>query len=169
MPPDKCSCEGVACFRSLLYAFSTHYAYEFDPWLTWIMQARKKVVHRDTKLQRLLYLMYKINPLLRHIQKEQRAELDVEARILGTWMWNSDGHILLLRNKSKSLKDVGFTSCFQLVCFFNGVHKQFAFCFVGKIIKEEDIMRTRLDQDDRLYLSLIHISEPTRRTPISYA
>lgn len=68
-----------------------------------VVKARKKVVHRDTKLQRLLYVMYKINPLLRHIQKEQRAELDVEARIL------------------------------------------------GKIIEEEDIMRTRLDQDDRLY------------------
>ncbi|XP_021729109.1 uncharacterized protein LOC110696129 [Chenopodium quinoa] len=68
-----------------------------------VMKDRQKDIDRKVKLDRLLYLMCKINPILKSIQEEQRAELEVEARIL------------------------------------------------GKPIKEEDIMKTRFDQDDRIY------------------
>ncbi|XP_021763956.1 uncharacterized protein LOC110728617 [Chenopodium quinoa] len=68
-----------------------------------VMKDRQRDIDRKVKLDRLLYLMCKINPILKCIQEEQRAELEVEARIL------------------------------------------------GKPIKEEDIMKTRFDQDDRIY------------------
>src|SRR5665647_2869228 len=37
----------------------------------------------------------------------------------------------------------------------------------GSVIAREDLMTVRIELDPSLHLSLIHISEPTRRTPIS--
>ncbi|KAH9603602.1 hypothetical protein KSS87_015978 [Heliosperma pusillum] len=68
-----------------------------------VLEASCKGTNSKVKLERLLYLMWKINPLLRHIQEEQKIELEEEARIL------------------------------------------------GKPIKEEDIRKSSLDVDDRVY------------------
>ncbi|XP_074319838.1 uncharacterized protein LOC141656727 isoform X2 [Silene latifolia] len=68
-----------------------------------VLEASCKGPNSKIKLERLLYLMWKINPLLRHVQEEQKFELDEEARIL------------------------------------------------GKPIKQEDIRKTSLDVDDRVY------------------
>ncbi|KAL9225409.1 hypothetical protein vseg_001339 [Gypsophila vaccaria] len=67
------------------------------------LEASRKGNNSTNKLQRLLYLMREINPLLRHIQEEQRFELDAEAIIL------------------------------------------------GKPVAEENLRKTRLDEDDRVY------------------
>ncbi|KAJ9146541.1 hypothetical protein P3X46_028790 [Hevea brasiliensis] len=44
----------------------------------------------NTKLQKLLYLLDKTLPLLKHIQQEQSSELDVEARIHGVQLTEED-------------------------------------------------------------------------------
>ncbi|KAK8521114.1 hypothetical protein V6N12_005028 [Hibiscus sabdariffa] len=44
----------------------------------------------NVKLQKLLYLLHKILPLLRHIQQEQHAELEVEASIRGVQLTEQD-------------------------------------------------------------------------------
>lgn len=44
----------------------------------------------NTKMQKLLYLLYKTLPLLRHIQREQSSELDVEAIIQGVKLMEED-------------------------------------------------------------------------------
>ncbi|XP_019195549.1 PREDICTED: lysine-specific demethylase JMJ25-like isoform X2 [Ipomoea nil] len=53
-------------------------------------QARKEEVDKEVHLQRSRYLLLNILPLLRHIQEEQRAELDVEARIRGVQLTEED-------------------------------------------------------------------------------
>ncbi len=51
----------------------------------WVFQVGHEQEDMDinTKMQKLLYLLYKTLPLLRHIQREQSSELDVEATIQG--------------------------------------------------------------------------------------
>ncbi|KAK8502771.1 hypothetical protein V6N13_046765 [Hibiscus sabdariffa] len=44
----------------------------------------------NVKLQKLLYLLHKILPLLQHIQQEQHAELEVEASIRGVQLTEQD-------------------------------------------------------------------------------
>lgn len=68
-----------------------------------VMKDRQKDIDRKVKLERLMYLMCKLNPLLKRLQEEQRADLEMEAKA------------------------------------------------IGKTIKEEEVMKTRLDQDDRIY------------------
>ncbi|XP_031116089.1 lysine-specific demethylase JMJ25 isoform X2 [Ipomoea triloba] len=53
-------------------------------------QAHKEEADKEAHLQRSLYLLLNILPLLRHIQEEQRAELDVEARIRGVQVTEED-------------------------------------------------------------------------------
>ncbi|GKV25600.1 hypothetical protein SLEP1_g35010 [Rubroshorea leprosula] len=55
----------------------------------------------NAKLQRLLYLLYKILPLLRHIQQEQQSELDVEANICGVQLTEQDILVSLLDNDDR--------------------------------------------------------------------
>lgn len=39
----------------------------------------------SVKLERLLYLLYKALPVLRHIHREQSSELEIEAKIRGNF------------------------------------------------------------------------------------
>ncbi|XP_037495646.1 uncharacterized protein LOC105641053 [Jatropha curcas] len=55
-----------------------------------VMMAGSYEPDKDTKLQKLLYLLHKTLPLLRHIQHEQSAELDLEARIHGVQLTEED-------------------------------------------------------------------------------
>lgn len=47
------------------------------------MQAGHEETDANIKLEKLLYLLCKTLPLLRHIQREQRSELDAESCIRG--------------------------------------------------------------------------------------
>ncbi|KAK4362932.1 hypothetical protein RND71_018173 [Anisodus tanguticus] len=49
-----------------------------------------KETDENTRLEGSLYLLFNILPLLRHIQKEQRFELDVEANIRGVQLTEED-------------------------------------------------------------------------------
>ncbi|KAK9672436.1 hypothetical protein RND81_12G100600 [Saponaria officinalis] len=89
------------------------------------LEASRKGDNSKIKLQRLLYLMREINPLLRHIQEEQRFELDAEARIL------------------------------------------------GKPVIEDDVRKTRLDEDDRVYCdncntSIVNLHRSCQNPECSY-
>lgn len=52
-------------------------------------QGSLKAVDENTRLQRSLYLLSNILPLLRHIQLEQRTELDIEASLRGCFQCGS--------------------------------------------------------------------------------
>ncbi|GMH08889.1 hypothetical protein Nepgr_010729 [Nepenthes gracilis] len=68
-----------------------------------VFMAKQKEVNKNVRLQRLIYLISRIYPLLREIQEEQNSEITIEASIQGTQL------------------------------------------------REEDILRTILDEDDRVY------------------
>ncbi|KAK6926014.1 Zinc-finger domain of monoamine-oxidase A repressor R1 [Dillenia turbinata] len=53
-------------------------------------KASHKELEPDTRLKKLLYMLCKTLPLLRHIQEEQVTELDVEARICGVQVSEAD-------------------------------------------------------------------------------
>ncbi|XP_057546070.1 lysine-specific demethylase JMJ26-like isoform X2 [Amaranthus tricolor] len=55
-----------------------------------VMKDRHKNMDRKIKLERLMYIMCKINPLLKRIQKEQKVELEVEATTLGKALKEED-------------------------------------------------------------------------------
>lgn len=83
LPPREASYEGLGfCF--LFYViYATLNGVVSECFKFWCFQDRQKDIDGKVKLQRFLYLMSKINPLLKHIQERQRAELEVEARTLG--------------------------------------------------------------------------------------
>lgn len=55
----------------------------FGPNKVLALQAGNEETDVNVKLQKLLYLLCKTLPLLRHIQQEQRSELDVEGCLQG--------------------------------------------------------------------------------------
>ncbi|KAK9293251.1 hypothetical protein L1049_021242 [Liquidambar formosana] len=55
-----------------------------------VVMASHREVDTDIRLQKLLYLMHKTLPLLRHIQGEQSSEMDVETRIHGDQLTEED-------------------------------------------------------------------------------
>ncbi|CAK9146555.1 unnamed protein product [Ilex paraguariensis] len=55
-----------------------------------ILKGCHKEVDENTRLQRLLYLLHKTLPLLRHIQEEQSSELETEAGIFGVQLTEGD-------------------------------------------------------------------------------
>lgn len=52
--------------------------------LTWhLLQNNRQELDANVKLQRLLYLLHKVIPVLRQIQSEQSLEIEIEAKIQG--------------------------------------------------------------------------------------
>lgn len=52
--------------------------------LTWhLLQNNRQELDANVKLQRLLYLLHKVIPVLRQIQSEQSLEREIEAKIQG--------------------------------------------------------------------------------------
>ena len=101
---------------------------------------------RRIKLERLMYIMCKINPLLKRIQKEQKVELEVEATTLGKQFCLMSDIIRQLLNSYYFQ-----VSSFRAVGILERVFIMYLLLFVGKALKEEDIKTTGLDQDDRIY------------------
>lgn len=80
----------MVCAFILLHSIMhsiTFYAFAFH--LKWIIypQNGNGEADADVKLQKLFYLLKKTLPLLQHIQREQKSELEVEASIHGTLIW----------------------------------------------------------------------------------
>ncbi|KAI3458003.1 hypothetical protein Pfo_014666 [Paulownia fortunei] len=67
----------------------------------------------NIRLQRSLYLLLNILPLLRHIQLEQRTELDVEANIQGVQMNEEDVQISVFEEDDRVYCDNCKTSIFN--------------------------------------------------------
>ncbi|KAK1570713.1 hypothetical protein Q3G72_006092 [Acer saccharum] len=55
-----------------------------------IFMDERQEVDTNIKLEKLLYLLHKTLPLLKHIQQEQNSELEVEAKIHGTQLTEDD-------------------------------------------------------------------------------
>lgn len=95
--PQRSSCAGVCrvCFFLILFLSSLKPFLSFSISLhscfygaklcehIWFSQSRTGKADATTKLPKLLYLLDKTLPLLKHIQQEQSSELDVEARTRG--------------------------------------------------------------------------------------
>lgn len=63
-----------------------HATHQVGVKITWLLGLQDCCQETDEKmrLEGSLYLLFNILPLLRHIQREQRSELDVETNIRGT-------------------------------------------------------------------------------------
>lgn len=66
------------------------------------------------RLEGSLYLLFNILPLLKHIQKEQRFELEVEANIRGTILILSDNFNFAFVWWLRMFSDVSGLCCFQV-------------------------------------------------------
>lgn len=75
-----------------------------------VKKVEREEADSNTKLQRLLYLLHKILPLLRHIEQEQRCELDFEASIRGVQLTEQDLSVSLLDNDDRVYCDKCNTS-----------------------------------------------------------
>ncbi|GMJ06369.1 hypothetical protein HRI_004306100 [Hibiscus trionum] len=67
----------------------------------------------NIKLQKLLYLLHEILPLLRHIQQEQQAELEVEASIRGVQLTEQDIMVSVIDDDDRVYCDNCNTSIFN--------------------------------------------------------
>jgi len=73
-----------------------------------------KETDENMRLEGSLYLLFNILPLLRHIQKEQRFELEVEANIRGTILIHSDNFNLACCWWLRMFSAVFGLFCFQV-------------------------------------------------------
>ncbi|CBI40561.3 unnamed protein product, partial [Vitis vinifera] len=67
----NCNCK--ACLREVLFVKANH-----------------KELDDSVKLQRLQYLLFKALPVLRHVHQEQKSEVEIEAKIRGVQLMESD-------------------------------------------------------------------------------
>lgn len=67
------------CFIFFLLVFSSFLINEF----TLTLQDGNQEEDPNVKLQKFLYLLHKIIPVLKHIEREQKSELEIEGSIRG--------------------------------------------------------------------------------------